>query len=210
MIKFLATTIFALTAILAGCSSESVKSADGAPLAEQLSLDSPETCDAGFEVIVQDSLMSEFYEDIRFSLDTWGTVTGGKVAYTHWVSASTIRQAFAKCQIRLVWDDEPLNGKEGDWGWGSSHNIAGKVDAGVIGLNHLRHSGFSENHEVMRATLLHEMGHVLGLDHDSSREHKSVMWPVITVPAQLGCEDVRRVCSMWDCTPGCIGNDWVK
>jgi hypothetical protein len=78
MIKFLATTIFALAAILEGCSSESVKSADGAPLAEQLSLDSPETCDAGFEVIVQDSLMSEFYEDIRFSLDTWGTVTGNQ------------------------------------------------------------------------------------------------------------------------------------
>lgn len=56
---------------------------------------------------------------------------------------------------------------------------------------------------------LHEMGHALGLPHDMALEHDSVMWPKISYPIKLGCEDWRRTCALWGCTAWCEGQAWL-
>lgn len=58
-------------------------------------------------------------------------------------------------------------------------------------------------------TMLHELGHALGLEHDTDKEHNSIMWPKASLPVQLGCEDWRRLCQIWRCTPGCEGQAWL-
>lgn len=63
--------------------------------------------------------------------------------------------------------------------------------------------------EVAYATVLHELGHVLGLSHNTDPSSHSVMWPFITVPGRLGCIDAVAACKVWDCAPTCTGNVWL-
>lgn len=58
-------------------------------------------------------------------------------------------------------------------------------------------------------TMLHELGHALGLDHDTDKTHLAIMWPFASEPIKLGCEDWRRLCDIWGCQPGCEGQTWL-
>lgn len=65
------------------------------------------------------------------------------------------------------------------------------------------------NEEVRLWIALHEIGHALGLRHDTDKTHKSIMWPSVSQPIKLGCEDWQQLCAIWGCDARCEGQAWL-
>ena len=208
MVKLIASTLAALTFLLAGCAGESEIEA---PVN---TFENPSSCGGKVVVEIDPALQAEFGEDITWATSVWQKLISNTVDFSSVAANKNVEMAFRPCvlQVNLDNDFRQETGKE--LAWGSRQAFEGQLWSGVIGFDAGRMDTLSKDvdgmhHAVFRATMLHELGHVLGLEHDSDTSHESVMWPVVTVPAQVGCEDVRRVCATTGCTPSCDGVGWT-
>lgn len=203
MVKLIASTLAALTFLLAGCAGESEEQVT----ASTNTFENPSSCGGKVTVEIDPALKAQFGEDITWATSEWQKLISNTVDFSNVAENKNVEMAFRPCvlQVNLDKDFRQESGKE--LAWGSGKAFEGQFWSGVIGFDSNRMDAFRK--DVFRATMLHELGHVLGLEHDKDTSHESVMWPVITVPAQVGCEDVRRVCAMTGCTPSCSGVGWA-
>ena len=167
------------------------------------------SCDNGdFTVKVHPAVAGLYWSEVTTAFQKWEDQMEGKVTFD--VVVDPFAQASWKdCEITVMWDDL----KDSQMGlavWHSPHGkpFGVKNAAATIFLNTRRMDEF--NADVTYSVLLHEVGHVMGLDHDTSEEHKTIMDPPVVVPGNIGCEDVRKACAAWECTAQCEGNGWVQ
>jgi hypothetical protein len=136
----------------------------------------------------------------------------GKASFDVLISKEA-RPRWESCIITFVWDDLTA---DGPWAAAAYLNPfgentpGGRPGTGVVFFNSNDFFTSRMTDETAYAITLHELGHVIGLDHDQSREHETVMWPFVTEPGRVGCEDVRRVGVIWGFKASCEGNGWVE
>jgi hypothetical protein len=146
---------------------------------------------------------------VMWSLDVWSRHLSGSMVYR--TSIGVNESPYEACVISVRQNIDP--GTE-DYADSPTLRYAdGKPGSGIVVfvINNLEQFNNINDPEFLKALALHELGHVvIGPGHDEDRAHKSVMWPVPTLPARLGCEDVRRACSIWHCPVACEGQAWIE
>lgn len=157
------------------------------------------------QVRVSPALPSVVIEATQKAFSKWESLLQGKTRFNVFVSDEA-KAKYRSCNIYVIWDEDA------DENFGSAavkrNENSLTTASGVLWVNKKE---FKESEpETTFATVLHESGHLVGLEHDRSREHETLMWPFITVPGQVGCEDVRRACGIWGCTAKCEGNGWLE
>lgn len=149
-----------------------------------------------YRVILDAKLEPAWKEASRKSIRAWAARIGAALDVEEGDASA---ERYADCAIVvLAGEKEHLASAP------SYRNPDGTLAAGTIYL-----SSAPLSDEAREATILHEMGHLVGLDHDLSKEHESVMWPYIQTPPRIGCEDWRRACAIWRCEAACQGGGWL-
>ena len=183
-----------LLATSVGCAAEPVT----AETTSTVTATSTTCSSAAYTLRMDPEIASLFSSEVSAVASTWQAQLGGKVTFAVDVGAAAKTEA-DPCKIDLVWQNDGNTEV-----WGELASTSG--EAAVLYLSaDLRPA----RREIVHATLLHELRHALGLGHDVSHTDKTAMWPFLTVPGRLGCEDVRRACALWSCTPTCVGNAWA-
>lgn len=213
MVNKAVTLFLGLTALLAGCAAGTETTSAPVPVAAYSPSD---ICKGGeFTVHAARDVMDVVGTQLVNVTLAWNRQMSGKVGF-HLVVDDATRPVWNQCEVQVVWATESLPGDA--WGqtrWAGS--ATGEKGGAVVYLNPRIIKAESltppderdEVADVSWATLLHEFGHVLGLAHDDVVADNTAMRTFITVPAGIGCVDVRLACSVWGCTPGCTGNDWT-
>lgn len=146
-------------------------------------------------------------DDVALALTTWRTQMGDAFSFRVEVTPEA-RSTYEACTLNVVAADAA----DGIYAVTPTvvDRTTGVVAGAILALDVRQIGTHGDDRNFMRSLLLHEVGHLVGLEHDEDRAHYTVMWPAITMVDGLGCEDVRRACSKWSCTPRCQGNGWVR
>ncbi len=98
----------------------------------------------------------------------------------------------SSCQIKVFKKDPP----PGFGGWASTRvGFNNKTESALISL------APSASGKILNTIVLHEFGHALNLWHNT--ELGSIMNPSVSVGQTLSCNDKKRLCVIWECTPNC-------
>ena len=182
--------------LLVGCTSEDIAS-HPEPIVQC-------PVESVYDVRVDPALSPAWKEAIRRGTETWIKVLGGSFQATVREAKPTRADATNPCAISWLGGATAKR-------WGEMN---GKADSDRIpdwSVVWVRDDVGENGDGVEYATVLHELGHILGLDHNDDREANSVMWPFITVPGRLSCTDVENACKIWGCTPvACEKGEYVR
>lgn len=224
--RFVFASVAAL-ALVVGCSEASPPNADAgvsastatdaAPTPDAAAPNAPARtwpeCPEGSSYVVRTApdLAPELVSGVRDALARWARAVPTFAYVIDEGTAPPPGTYLADCEIRVQSDDEADDNEA------AMTNFYAHLDAtktrpaaalvrfhlGVIGED-LHFDGYAY------ALSLHEVGHVLGLEHETTRGRRSVMWPFVTIPGRLGCQDVERACSLWTCTAAaCAADTWI-
>lgn len=199
----LKTALLALVGLtLVACSSSEEPAPQPAPVADRGS------CPAGstYEVRLSPGLPFIWQVGTVDALSVWSEALQGQWKVTMGVSDQVEDLPVTGCVIN-VWP-----GGAPKTAWGSTYKLPEEFgvrpDRATIYVS-LDREGLDR--DAALATMIHELGHVLGLDHDRDRTHLSVMWPFVTVTdGKIGCTDQVAACKVWGCAPTCSGERWLE
>lgn len=169
----------------------------------------PTSC-SSYEFRVRPDVDPRLRDAFVWSLDVWSRGLSG--ALPHAVTAGATTGPYEACVIDVRQSNEeverPLAAAP------SARFPDGSLRSGIVEFYYVPLSeepSWMDKPETLRALALHELGHIIiGPGHDEDRTHMSVMWPVPTIPARLGCEDVRDACELWGCPVECEGQAWLE
>lgn len=119
-------------------------------------------------------------------------------AFHQWTSAGApVRFSFvsdsSRADVRVIWTDSLTDGRAGQvTRWADSN---GWLRSAVIEMSTRNLAGTAQDSMTMRAVALHEVGHLLGLEH--SHDDRDIMAPWVTAQ-QLTARDRRTMLTLYD------------
>jgi hypothetical protein len=119
-------------------------------------------------------------------------------AFHQWTSAGApVRFSFvsdsSRADVRVIWSDSLTDGRAGQvTRWADSN---GWLRSAVIEMSTRNLAGTAQDSMTMRAVALHEVGHLLGLEH--SHDDRDIMAPWVTAQ-QLTARDRRTMLTLYD------------
>lgn len=193
MLKFLSLILGCL--LVMGCAS------GDSPVPKR-----PAVCTPGsvYDVRIDPNLPQGWKDGIRAAFTSWSEVLNG-----------SFKASFREVDPRTVAWNNPCaiswfsGAKGGHWGEMASDNGHDRFpDWGVV---YVKEDAGINSDGVEYATALHEVGHILGLDHNDDPDDNSVMWRFITVPGRLSCSDVQKASAIWgSAPPDCEKGEYVR
>lgn len=184
-----AKALLLFSLLLSGCSSSKPT-------------ESPSAFDGGMEVRVSDETTPYQRGIVTECVARWGYLLDGSVGFRNVVVSPTDLYDPRANTINIIFPSD----RRKDGLVGHTDRYA-REDGRTLAATILIFD--KDDVDEQRWSCLHEMGHALGLSHDEDRSHNSVMWPVVSFPIQIGCEDWRRVCQIWHCEARCEGQSWL-
>jgi len=136
------------------------------------------------------------------ALATWDSALSGAFKFKSRFTSEVDWDA-APCHLTIFPSPEPMR----SWGLfdGARNPGTDRTAYGAIWVNAIK-----GDYATAYATVLHELGHFFGLDHNPDINAHSVMWKFITVPGRIGCADQEHACVIWGCSASCVGKDeWL-
>ncbi len=165
---------------------------------------SPIVCSGqAFNVRISPQLDERFKPPLEEAFKTWESKLNGAVRFSVEIDPQT-RAHFDACVVQVYFDESD------DTQATMAHRedpTTGRLYAAALIIRSVKHVN---EPDFLLSLFTHEVGHAVGLEHDYSLDHESIMWPFISESAKLGCEDVRRACLIWGCMPTCQGNGWAE
>lgn len=193
---------FAVAAALlaAACSAEAGTSSPAPPPA-------PVACVA-YDVRISPALPPAWIEGTTRAVQRWSEALGPSFVYTIRVT-SAADAAADDCTVNAILGPVPPHAWAVTGRLPAAPGALVKSDVVVSGRRS-EAPGLYSDEDVAYASMLHEFGHVLGLEHNEDRHDRAVMWPAVSVPGRLGCTDVQRACVLWGCQPPpCSYGTWL-
>lgn len=190
-----------------GCAGSSDVPEETASDAGNVTETAVKSCSGHLDIWIDDEISSEFYPDIHWALTEWEKYMSPQLSLDHFAAADRkyMDLKAVDCVVKVEWGQDTDTSA---WAHGYGRNL-GLIDKGIIMINKLQLDSFRKNHDIMRAAMLHEFGHVLGLSHYTGREHPSIMEPYLSFPAKIGCQDVKDACAIWGCSVECDTQQWI-
>lgn len=155
-----------------------------------------------FDVRLHSALPEDWARGALDALATWDSALKGSFVFKVRITAEVDWDA-APCRLTVFPSPEPMR----NWGLfdGARNPGTDRSAYGAIWVNSTK-----GDYAAAYATVLHELGHFFGLDHNPDINAKSVMWKFITVPGRVGCVDQDKACTIWGCSPSCADKDeWL-
>lgn len=157
---------------------------------------------------VDPALDDRHTEGLRVALATWDVQMDRLFPHEVSYSPEASTDEFFPCEVKVRGNG---TSRDGFYAWaGARKGKNGRPVGGTITVQWKNIGEAVESPNFEKSLFLHEVGHVLGLEHDENKNYDSIMRAGLVASGKLGCEDVRKVCKIWGCTPSCTGNGWIE